>query len=40
MDKGAKIVTIILGMFAVMLLGVYLFLTAVNKQIPRPVDIR
>lgn len=38
MDKGAKILCIILSIIAVMLLGVYAFLSGVNKQIPRPVE--
>lgn len=38
MDKGAKILSVILGVLAVMLLGIYIFLSGINKQIPRPVE--
>lgn len=38
MDNGAKIISVILSVLAVMLLGIYVFLSAVNKQIPRPVE--
>lgn len=38
MDKGIKIISAILGVLAVVFLGIYFFLSAVNKQIPRPVE--